>query len=379
MLPRIKNAFLAMLAFILAIIATYTVPESYSDADRIKAASSSFAKEIAQISSTFVYSFDKKQLRHSLSVILAGNKSIRAIKITDAFTKEQFFSYYHDEAGAHYDRAIPHELTSFVHSGANISFGGELLGKLDLYYKEHTVADKFGNISNDFGYRLRLLAVFFVILLFMLYVIFHTLSVKSVSDTNPLAFGSNRFAIIVMVAMSIFVTFSIAGGWFILDQSENNVKSRLKGSLVQTLNAIEINIDKINQIRVGVSNHITQKAEFQDVLRKLIEAKRVKDEEALSKYRKKAILFLNRYELFGRSESRVIVDTNGEIILSTSDLFDNVTIDKSTNSPFINAIAGEASLLPPIRGGLAKEYKHVFIAVPIFDLAGRVIAVSTMK
>lgn len=97
---------------------------------------SAVAKELATLSTVFVYNLDRHQLQETLSVIVKRNDRIKALRIVDAVSNEIFFSYHREVTSSVFNKEIPLQLLQFPVFNVPIIYNKNLIGHLELYYDE---------------------------------------------------------------------------------------------------------------------------------------------------------------------------------------------------------------------------------------------------
>lgn len=373
---KIKILMAMVLATLLLIPYYTTTDRTHLKEEALRTKSAEASREIAEISASFVFHLDMKQLKTSLMTVLRKKPFVHGIVIEDALTGESLFSYFRSPEGVHYNQPLPESITTLVSSRSDISFENHFLGKVTVYCKAMQGLDSPSESDSDLIYKLRFLIALAVLLSLTAYIAYQTLSSTLDSDENPLAFGTKKFAVFISIAITLFIALSIAGGWIVVDQSERNIKKRVKDSILHSLDAIEKNITLVSEIRSNVHHHITQKTEFQEILTALILARANGNTEAFRKSQTRALLFLKKYKLFAGTKSRIIVDRKGHILLSNAEKFTTQDIDTSPGSPFSLAAAGHISLyFPPVSDPKA-TYRNFFLLQPVYDKYRRVVAIT---
>ncbi len=96
------------------------------------------AKKIAEISSSFVYTLDEKQLSHTLNALVYDNKKIKALVVTENLEDKIMFSFYRDTDVLFFTEKIPKNLKYDFKIKQTIFFKDENIGYLTLYYDLNT-------------------------------------------------------------------------------------------------------------------------------------------------------------------------------------------------------------------------------------------------
>ncbi|WP_417334580.1 transporter substrate-binding domain-containing protein, partial [Halarcobacter sp.] len=92
------------------------------------------AEKIAEISSSFLYTLDEKQLSHTLNALVYDNKKIKALVVTENLEDKVMFSFYRDKDVLFFTEKIPKNLEYDFKIKQTIFFKDENIGSLILYY-----------------------------------------------------------------------------------------------------------------------------------------------------------------------------------------------------------------------------------------------------
>lgn len=375
---KAKILSILLLAASLFILVHQAIKVEMTPSANTSTAISVATSEIADLSAPFVYNINKDQLRHSLSSQLNNNKIIRGVKITDAFSDEVFFSYYTLHEKTYFNVPLPKKITNLAKQEANIAFSNQYIGLLEVYYDLEMQPIRNSEEGSRFENKTITLAGFFIALISSLFLVFSILSQRSLADDNSYSFGTTKFSIILVVLMSIFITLSMAGGWYILDVNKQSIEDKYKNTARQTLHEISVNINKLSEIRANIHHYITQKPTFQTALAKLVLASEKENLQEAAFHEAELIAFFNKYDAFISGESKTIISSEGKILLNYGSPLNLSQIDMSSNSAFIRAVSGKMTLSPSITSVSfdGKIKTSLYLVIPIFNLDQQVVAVS---
>jgi len=102
----------------------------------VKAQANKQVREIAVLSSSFLYNLDNENLSDIIKSKVSKIKNIKAIKIIDSIDKEIFISIYRDDDKLISDKEFPSHIKAFEVFESSISYDDEVIGKVLLYYHD---------------------------------------------------------------------------------------------------------------------------------------------------------------------------------------------------------------------------------------------------
>jgi len=97
-------------------------------------ASQTMVKDIAVLSANSLYNLDDEQIVASLKPYMQQHKQIKAIKITDNTDGSTFMALFYKNKKIIHNNKFDEKKLSFLHQSANITYDGEKIGIVDLYY-----------------------------------------------------------------------------------------------------------------------------------------------------------------------------------------------------------------------------------------------------
>lgn len=325
------------------------------------------ANELSEITSGLVYNMDETQLKRTILAILSQDDSVKAVKVVDIATSRELFLYFINDGETVLGEAIPDDFSRYDVGESNIVFNGHLIGSVTVYSEApKTLAEIDGTVSN-----LGLLLIVFLLLTVILFFIFKILISDYRSNKVYLAFGTKKFAYLVMGALSTFITLSLAGSWLLLTYNKQSIETRLEDSFVQYNKSLNESFVLDGHVKSSVSRHILNKKPLQDSVRYIIDNIQYADTNAVQSSRDTLTTIFEHYAGMGYAGAKSIISSNLDVIYSYGDAYPLAELDMSKTSSFIRALNGESSILPARKvadpeSGIEKFV--LFFAMPYRDV-----------
>lgn len=335
------------------------------------------AKELSQISASFVYNLDRVQLKQTLMVIFNNNQQLKAVTITDFATSQILFSYYRDDSNGLSEGDIPDSFSNFTSASASIVYKGNMLGTVEIRFEPETEDNAIDTLTPNIGALAALFAVFAVVLVIILRLIS-----QGAGDYNRnLIFGTKRFARLIIIALSIFVTLVIASSWIMLKFNRHAIEERLEDSFHQYLISLNSTLSNASNIRTATFQHIFAKPAFQKNYLAIEQALEDGDGEKADFYRKTLSELWDLYRKFGNGLSKLILKPDLEVVFSQNSTLEPHSVSREPESSFIRALSGESSIMSiPTNSMTHEHFYQRYFATPVYnESTGQVMAVAIIE
>lgn len=324
------------------------------------------SKEIAEISSVFVYNLDNTNLSKTLKSVISQNQGINGITIRDEISGELIFSYFLQDNTPIFNHPIPLSITkSSVRSESKIVFDSMLIGYARVY---------MAPIKNNLPVRFSIwyFAVIFILTLLFLNIIFRVISKYSNSESSAIAFGSRKFSSLVLLSITVFIIMASIGGWVVVNNNEKYTIKKTEQSLKSIIYALDKRIEEKKNIIGTTYHHILSSDRFQAAYKSMVKHRHSQTSAPFLKAKHEMATLLNEYSdlHIGTIDSFSLYMKNGATILENGNSLSYKEAKEDIYIPFLEAISGRDSIFP-----LQAKYDlknhiytgHLFFSAPVFD------------
>jgi PAS domain S-box-containing protein len=215
--------------------------------------------------------------------------------------------------------------------------------------------------------------------LFLLLVLFHIVRMlnKSFKEDEGLAFGSNKFAQLLLLAIGMFVLFCSGTSWFILDQSKKDILRKEEYSLDLSLEATEARLLRMVDVHSRMLQYLAGRAEFFSIVEEVMNS--VSDKNSLRHQQALASLkgYWSEYRALSGDQGRVLLSTTGDIIMGAGVCEGGNLADKHPKL-FESALKGQTVFVPPcyFRDPVTgNSSRGMYLLIPVMDEQRKPVAV----
>ncbi|WP_298441321.1 response regulator [uncultured Ferrimonas sp.] len=236
-------------------------------------------------------------------------------------------------------------LNSIIDKTVSTLSGAEQRQMFEQYIAEAPQLDQ--TFSGDFQQKVWLLGGLFISLFLLLGIIARAMF-RGVSERSSLAFGSERFALMVKLAIAIYITICVAGSWFILERAREDSLEQRRQLQLSALRSAENNMQHLLKTYSVVFEGINQRPLFIDPLERLLLASKFGNFGNITLAQQQLVSYMNQFSAPTPDRIRVLLSTDGDILLNQGPQLSKLSLQQHFPNLLRYALSGQATLIPPM-------------------------------
>ncbi|WP_417349896.1 response regulator [Ferrimonas sp.] len=197
------------------------------------------------------------------------------------------------------------------------------------------------------------------------------------SERAELQFGSPRFSYLVVTGLAVFVTFVIAMSLLMMDYNRRVLEERNQISMEVIASSVLESLESMVEGRKQALSLVAQKPDFIALVESLLQIPR-HPQLLLNSDEQQAL----RHELAALNSilgdlGFFVIAPDGTTLASARDMAigERNLIAAARPGEFIQLLAGQSLFIPPLPSDIADHGFTMFVAIPVFNRYGKVIAV----
>ncbi|WP_169307096.1 response regulator [Ferrimonas sediminicola] len=197
------------------------------------------------------------------------------------------------------------------------------------------------------------------------------------SERAELQFGSPRFSYLVVIGVAVFVTFVIAMSLLMLDYNKRVLEERNQISLEVIASSVLENLEAMVEGRQQALSLVAQKPDFIQMVERLLAISRhpqlllqSDEQEQLRSELASLNSVLGDLGFFVIAPDGTTLASAREMAIGERNL-----IAAARPGQFIQLLSGQSLFIPPLPSDIEGQRFTMFVAIPIFNRYGKVIAV----
>ena len=326
-------------------------------------------KEISMLVSTSVYNLDTKQIHQILTAKMEVHPEIQFITVEDSALKRPLALLGRNK----HNQVVSVERIDAPQTArlsAAIYYDDKSIGTLSVY----TSPDVNQNDSRD---SLNYLAISVLLVIFVgLLIGIYRMVTTSHSRLGNLAFGTKRFAQLVICGLVIFVTLTVSATYMLMAYNKQSILDSGRDTLLQYVTSYSSTLRNVSEIRSATFAHIFAKNEFQRCLFNLLSAIENANDEQIENYSDKMTNLWFRYRELGYSPSKTIISPNGQFLYQHGQPIDTERLFTANPELLKITLSGQSQLIPIV----SKKASKLIFATPIHDNAlDQIVAIALIE